>query len=184
MIVALYSYTSGSGKDTCADFIADWARMENRTFSRAAFANAMKVVCGAALGILGHPVDQIGVIDGLKLRGEIQAWEGDLCVSTQSGRDFIIGLAESIRRLDPEFWIRHTAASDAEVHVITDMRFIPEAEWVRAHGGVIVEIVRPGTTHRNEDSLAHTDHMILNNGSLESLQLEVCRIMDLIFPIR
>lgn len=195
MIVALYSHTCESGKDTCADFIQDWAQMENRTCTRAAFADEMKIVCADALGHYGPREHQIRFIDEIKLHGYIRSYfkgMGKLDSLTTplgqthaDGRDFIIGLAESIRRLDPEFWIRHTAASEAEIHVITDCRFRPEVDWVRANGGVVVEIIRPGTKHVNEDTIdpEFIDHIVVNDGDFDQLGVKVFHTMDLLFPI-
>ncbi len=188
-IVALYSYMCESGKDTCADMIAEWCRMETRSFSRAAFADEMKLVCADALGY-GPKMPRehkIHAIDELKMSGYVRSFHPDnsaLAVTHNNGRDFIIGLAESIRRLDREFWIRHTAASEAEIHAITDMRFQPEVDWVRANNGIVVEVVRPGAPHKNEDHIPsdQIDYTINNDGSLEDLGLSVFAMMDYFFP--
>lgn len=199
MIVALYSYTSQSGKDTVADFIAEWAEDRGKTFSRSAFADRMKIVCADALGITwpGPGVDpeiegtedewKIHTIDLLKLSGTVLAhWtedDGALEFGGRGGRAFIIGLAESIRRLDPEFWIRHGMPPAADVQVITDLRFLPEARAVTDQVGRLVEVHRSGTVHRNEDDLRGDCHFtIVNDSSLSDLRWTTYRVMDQMFP--
>lgn len=176
MLVAFYSYESGTGKDTAADFTKEWCDDLGFSFSRAAFADRMKIVCADALGIPGEDQDKIGFIDKIKLTGSVHyRWRTVNKVTQQSpgtpGREFIIGLAESIRRLDPEFWIRHTATSDADLHAITDLRFQPEADFVKREGGMLVEIRRAEGSygHRNEDRIS-CDAVINNNGDLDEFR--------------
>lgn len=185
MIVALYSFTSESGKDTCADFIEQWAEHHLRTCSRAAFADEMKLVCARALGCEAPREDSIRLIDEIKLRGYVRGFRDDgSAVTHNSGRDFIIGLAEAIRVLDDTFWIRHAGNPSADIHVLTDLRFEPEARWVKANGGKIVMVTRPGTIHRNEDCLEFTmvDAVIQNDSDLSVLHQRVTDTMNALFP--
>ena len=187
MIVALYSYTSQSGKDTVADFIENWARMEGKTVTRSAFADEMKVVCADALGMKAPREHQIRFIDDIKLNGYVRSFTKDpsLAVTHHDGRDFIIGLAESIRRLDPMFWIQHAIPPEADVQLITDLRFTPEAREVRWLGGKIISVFRPDTIHRNEDELPDDwiDQHVINNADLETLELRAFAAMDRLFPV-
>lgn len=193
MIYALYSETSESGKDSTADAIAEWARMEQRTFSRAAFADEMKIVCANALGMCELPREEkIGIMDLIKLApfGSVhyqfqEGKDGPIAYSTgQAGRDFIIGLAESIRALDKTFWVRHSAPPEAEIQVLTDLRFVPEAMWVREQGGKIIEVIRPDTVRHNEDRLPPSwiDAQIQNDGTLDDLGREAFIVMDALVP--
>ena len=65
--------------------------------------------------------------------------------------------------------------------VISDVRFVNEAKWVKARGGVIWHIVRPGTeavhSHASEASVAAiaeppglVDCTLINDGTLDQLQ--------------
>jgi hypothetical protein len=82
-----------------------------------------------------------------------------------------------IRKIDPDFWLRATsqqvdAARFQQGHdcVITDVRFPNEAEWIKAAGGVLVRLYRPGLAddgdrHESETALADwtEDHIVMNH---------------------
>ena len=59
--------------------------------------------------------------------------------------------------------------------VISDVRFDNEADTIRAHGGVVLHLVRPDAlhvaSHTSEDGVRRhsTDHTIVNDGTLEDL---------------
>lgn len=181
MLVAVYGH-SEVGKDTVATMIREWAAKKDWITSQSAFADAMKLVCARALGIEGdgYPDDKIRLIDEIKLRGSV-SWATGRAAGHTSGRDFIIGLAEGIRDLDREFWIVYALPKhDFDLHVMTDLRFQPEADAVEAAGGYIIEVYRPNSTPRNEDRLpAHqVDRVIVNDGTLDELAASVYFTMD------
>lgn len=189
MILALYSHGSYVGKDTAADAILALAEREGmmaRRTSRAAFGDQMKIVCADALGIVGADDHKIATMDAIKLAGEVrhEYWTDERLErrrppagGSQDGRDFIIGLADSVRRLDVGFWIQHAMGGpDAmcrdRLHVITDLRFLPEAEAVKAAGGWLVEVERPGQVVRNEDRLPveMLDGKLRNDSTMQELR--------------
>lgn len=87
------------------------------------------------------------------------------------------------RSLHGDFWLRLAGSYMADIEestghkhfVVSDVRFVNEAQWVRDRGGVIWRIERPGTVpvraHVSEQELYHfaADQVIYNVGSLESL---------------
>jgi hypothetical protein len=89
---------------------------------------------------------------------------------------------EVIRARDPEFWLR---ALDRRLPflgavAVADVRFDNEAQWVHAHGGVVIEVVRPdlpddGDTHASEIGLSThlIDATVLNTGPVEFLHKRV-----------
>lgn len=177
-IIAFYSFTSESGKDTATQFALDALDELHIPATRRAFADAMKIVAANALGLDGTREQKISMIDEIKLDGYVGCGTNrdrgdDMRVG---GRDFIIGLAESIREIDPTFWIRAVIPEQDGIVVISDLRFKPEAAFVRENGGTIIEIVRPGTTHRNEDAF-QPDHRIINEGTLDDLRRVVRRLI-------
>ena len=83
------------------------------------------------------------------------------------------------RNQDPEYWTRAWAARveqyDLErTHILVDdVRFTNELQTLKAKGGLIVKIERPGFNgagnHSSETSLDHYngwDHVIVNDGTL------------------
>lgn len=113
------------------------------------------------------------------------------------------------RSLHSDFWLRLAGAHMAdlqadfehmcELHeehgseyeraaprfVISDVRFINEAEWIRARGGVIWRVERPDAVpvraHASEAEIYHfkPDAVIDNSGDLEHLRHEVAHILAL-----
>jgi hypothetical protein len=178
-VVAFYGQ-SRAGKDTAADFAEIWAVREGLTIERRSFARHMKLVAARALGYGGeNPVDYV---DHVKLNAQIVTQFAPHAIQPppQDGRDFIIGLAEGIRDIDPEFWIRAAAGpSEADFLVYTDMRFHPEADYVRqVMGGLIFEVRRPNLRKYNEDTDIVPDRIIDNDGGLDRLRTQVEDAMD------
>jgi hypothetical protein len=89
---------------------------------------------------------------------------------------------ETIRRLDPDFWVRpvikeaNRLADQGKPVVITDVRFRNEADVIDHAGGVLIRIVRPGLddrdTHASETELDRRwcDFALMNDGTLEDWQ--------------
>lgn len=86
------------------------------------------------------------------------------------------------RGLHTDFWLRIAAAKIAMYSkyespgvVISDVRFPNEAAWVKAQGGVIWRIIRPGVepvrAHASEDLIASLpyDYVIDNRGTIDNL---------------
>lgn len=188
MLVALYSYTCQSGKDTVAGFIRDWCDRLGVSYANCGLADQMKIVCADALGIAGSDEAKIAEIDRIKNSGlggiyyQRKDSAGHLVTYStgQTGRDFIISVAESIRRLDPDFWIRHGMPPAADVRVLTDVRFQPEVDAVRlqAEPSFVVEVVRPDTQHVNEDRIPTVDWVLRNDDTLDMLHLRTYEMMD------
>jgi len=95
-------------------------------------------------------------------------------LGTEAGRDI---LGENIW-VDTAF-----GRTDADKIVVTDVRFPNEAEGIRARGGVVVRLHRPGVGPRNDhpSELALVDYPfdyhIDNDGTIEDLHNEVQRLL-------
>lgn len=93
--------------------------------------------------------------------------------------------SESIRALDPDFWVRTVMAqirADDVPAVITDVRFPNEHAAVWAAGGYTIRILRPGNdtsdTHISETALDNhrVDDEILNGGTVDNLHQRADRL--------
>lgn len=97
------------------------------------------------------------------------------------------------RALGADIWVRIATARMDELlgdtfgpvqFVISDVRFPNEAEVIRARGGQVWHVVRPGTQPvRAHESEAHAlaipaDFTILNNGTLDDLQATVLHALQ------
>lgn len=198
MIVAFYSESSYAGKDTCADAAAAWCRRNDVPCRRDAFAWDGKVVAADALGIEGTREEKIAAIDEIKLQGDVLArvdrgadhFDIDCAVS---GREYLIGLLgdpekkTGIRGIDEKFWTEQVIRRDDEFErsgggftIVSDLRFLEEAQSVRMADGVIVEIVRPDAPRFNEQRLPEdfVSGVIVNDGTIEELRSKLENIMS------
>lgn len=98
------------------------------------------------------------------------------------------------RQFNKDFWVKRLAKDYAkvikirnpDVVLITDVRFINEAEWIRKKGGIIIEITRQVDSalsyceqeHVSEAGIPQEliNKTVTNNGSRKELRnrLEVC----------
>ncbi len=93
-----------------------------------------------------------------------------------------------------ELGVRRAQACGAPLVVITDCRFVNEARVVRAAGGEVWRIVRPGaglsgaaglhsseTEQESPEFLKLVTRVVANTGSIEDLRATVC---ELLYPQR
>lgn len=75
----------------------------------------------------------------------------------------------------------------ADRWAIPDVRFPGEADAIKARGGVVIKVVRPGMptgdTHASETEVDNVqeDHLVVNDGTLVELELKVRDISRRIF---
>lgn len=91
-------------------------------------------------------------------------------------RDAFKEIGTFYRNKDPEFWIKVVKKQYEEITdkcvVITDVRYLNEAEFIRNHGGIIVRIVRPSIIssceHSSEQELLsiNEDIKIINDSTI------------------
>ncbi len=170
---------AGSGKDTLAIAMSQRSQLPLRPYSMTTPINRM------IDALLGHPVssntldqphhwaDQSYKASTVLLETTVRRLQQTL--GTEWGRDLI----------HPDIWL--WAAEQAinrlptgHVMVITNIRFVNEAEWVRARGGKIIRVDRSfaqgGMTadekiHVSEAGIpeALVDATLLNNGTVNDL---------------
>lgn len=177
-----------SGKDTVADYLEN---LTDGTVERDAFADRLKLIAAKTLGVTFHP-DDVGTeavrrwADHLKQNSEIVVLGPSGNVEAKlTGRKFLQRLgAEGIRDcLDSDVLVDAVPMErDCDLLILTDVRFPNEAEAVRAAGGQVWEITRPGTvadSHASEQRLDRdlVDHVIENDGSLDDLRDRVRELL-------
>lgn len=155
-----------SGKDTVARHL-----VMNHDFVRLAFADPLKQ---AAQEIFGLTAEQTWSDDlkevmiprwGMTPRKIFQLL-GTECMKPFFGEDMWI------KRLD----INYDILKDSDNVVVTDVRFDPEADYIRSKGGIIVEVRRgdglagEAGSHASERGLRLPPDMIIDNfGTIEDL---------------
>lgn len=178
MILAFTGYGK-SGKDTAA--------MALSGFGRRAFADPLKRELQAFL-LSAYGIDPMNctaeqkefirpylVLHGVKRREKNPLW-------------WIEQLAESIRYVDPMDWHDYTTpgmhfkTKELPNVVITDCRYINEAQWIESKGGRVILILRPGVAAANDEEAESIREIIAsglvsqtidNSGSIEELHEKV-----------
>jgi len=171
--------TAGSGKDTVAGFL-----VKLHGWRRLAFADLLKqavLELNPTLGtemFVGHPH---------RLADEVELNGWDAAKQVRGVRDLLQRLGVAMRNVDTNVWVRpvlEQAARETRPVVITDVRFDNEVEAVRALGGYVVRVSRPGTAPPNEhesEQLAlrpatFFDLTVDNDGDLDDLAREAGRL--------
>lgn len=126
------------GKDTLFKCIS--SINPNLTLRRAAFADELKKECDSFL------MENIN-ISAFTEKDE----EKDII------RPFLVTYGTHVRRkLDQNCWIKKlnekiNASEQSECFVITDVRFVNEAKWIKNKGGMLVHLSRNGILPANDD---------------------------------
>ena len=169
-----------SGKDTSANFLTKWMLLwkgPNFIINRMAFADSLKDFCMRYLGLTKHQCyDQEGKKEynefwGMTNREILQR------VGTEAMRN---GFHKDVWAKITELKIEK-AVNNGEFFIITDVRFPNEAEIIRKHGGIVVEIIRPASDvsgiegHASEQRLPIDliDIQYINDSSLEVLEYKI-----------
>src|SRR5271166_555437 len=154
-----------SGKDTCFKAIA--SALPNQNVQRVAFADKLKELSAIALGFTGTPEQLIAYMDEAKEQWEIGIKQIDsLSVPFHrlTGRAYLQHIGQGARKVFADgFWVDqilppsvpgHYKGADAllqdrypgvDVLCVTDVRYPNEADRVHELGGVVWQIIRPGT---------------------------------------
>ena len=169
MIIGLSGYAQ-TGKDTVADYL-----VKSYGFVRVAFADPIrealykldpKIRFGESSGVsLSHAVDRVG-------------WEEVKKISTDA-RELLQRLGTEVGRdmFGNDFWVNQAIlrAKEHRKVVISDVRYVNEAEAVRLQGGLLFRInknnVAEVNKHESEKNLNDYkfDHVINNNSTKEDL---------------
>lgn len=149
MIIGL-SGKAQSGKDTVGEYL-----VKKYGFVRVASADALK-----------------------RIARNIFGWNG---IKDEKGRTFLQDLGCSVRGYNKNYWINATMddimrhKQFGKIHfVITDVRFLNEAEILKSNGALILRINRDGIQkfdHVSETELDNYDFdmMIYNNSTIREL---------------
>lgn len=180
-----------AGKDTFARLLIEEGERQGIRVVRAAFADKMKVSAARSLGYLGSPEECVAEMDALKEGGYLAVMvPGTVEVARRvSGREFLQWFGTEGHRdvFGQDFWVdallplgvgRWEARFEGvDLIVVSDCRFVSEAERVRSLGGRILRIGRDllddGDQHASEAGLPveYIHEAVDNNGTIEDLRL-------------
>lgn len=138
----------------------------------AGYAQAGKDATGEIL-VRDHGFERRAFADALKEIALAIGWNG---IKDDAGRQLLQNLGLAVRtNLHPDAWVWPVLRDMPERLVITDVRFPNEAESIKAVGGVMVRVERPGVGpvngHVSEVAIDDWpyDGTVLNDGSLDAL---------------
>ena len=159
----------GHGKDTVGLFL------QEQGFKRTAFAQNLKI---AAMQIFQLAPQQVF--------GPISIKEAEDPRWGMTPREIMQKLGTEVgRNIHPDVWVKGTMLAlekeNARNVVITDVRFLNEANAVKEAGGIILRVIRPGfgTDEHNEHASEtemdgiEADYEVLNDGPRLALKEKV-----------
>ena len=175
VLIGLTGY-AGTGKDTVR------ALLEEHGYHGFAFADPMRQMVRAMVEAGGFDAR---FMDRRELKEEPIPFLGF------SYRELVQTLGDWGRGLAPDFWVRQASAYVADAgacglrqFVVSDVRFLNEAAWVRQQGGVIWRVhrdlagpVREHVSESEQDDIKPT-LTIHNNGSLDDLRVTVREALE------
>ena len=172
---------AGAGKDTLASLME-----ENLGFKRVAFAEALKDAAMHTFGLSKHQVEdreaKEAVVDcwGMSPRRLLQLF-GTEAMKPVFGEDiWVRRLKQRINAME--------ATGLYSKFVISDVRFDEEAEAIIKWGGLVIEVLRPGSgldgaaaLHKSEAGISPTlvHATIVNSTTIGDLLHKIRRIMEL-----
>lgn len=190
-----------SGKGTVA--LAVVSLLDDKNVLSVGFADKLKVMGALALGWRGTQQELIDLMDVFKEHGRVDSGldgpEIDYLLLSHgiTGREYLqnfgnqarnlFGLTFWIDQVLPDLYVDHgapladvlaTRYPDVDVLCLTDLRYPNEAERIKALGGVVWEVIRPGLEsdgHASEQPLPRglVDHQIINDAGVVELEERV-----------
>jgi hypothetical protein len=175
MIIGLTGYAQ-SGKDTVASIL-----VEQYGYTRVAFADKVREL----LYELDPPFPmENGKVVGLQNLIDVYGW--DSAKQNELVRSMLQNLGLGARKLfGPNVWVNEamkTMLNDPRPdlkYVVTDVRFLNEADMIKANHGQIWRVERPGinavNSHVSESQMDgyEINQTFLNNSSVEDLSASI-----------
>jgi hypothetical protein len=167
-------HQSRVGKDTCGNYLGKYLKSSGFTCKVTSFAILLKQVTYILYGNEGikyhdhydrYPEERTKVIPSLGM----------------SVVDLWIKVGQAIRTVHPDTWLNAVIKdTEAQVLIIRDVRFPNEAEAIRAKGGLLVKITRPGQVVRGSDAKIAEDYpwdiVINNDGELNEYLIQCAEL--------
>ena len=165
MIIGFSGYAR-AGKDTCADIIC----RTHRNYCKISFAEELKSECNAMMATVGRDINFYFEDDKIRHRDFLVFW-GKYCREHFGTGYWVAQLERSMDSL--------RRCNGTESFVVSDVRYPNEVEWIRANGGVVIYVRRPGTGAANDEeertigeilSRGLYDYGIDNDGTIDTLR--------------
>ncbi len=183
MLIGMSGYAQ-SGKDSCAEFM-----IENYGFERRAFADKLKLALVHLNPMVDYVSPRSGKVEWFRLTDAIRYYGGleSLKQNSPETRVLLQRLGTEVGReiFGNDFWVNQALGEVFNLKriVVTDVRFPNEVAAVRARGGQVWRVVRPGVkpvnAHASETAIddVEFDRYIENSGTLEDLYSQLASVM-------
>lgn len=175
-LIGLSGYAQ-SGKDSAA------AALVGDGWERRAFADTLRAFL--------YALNPMVLPSGTRLRSFVNAYGWETAKTTcPEVRELLqrCGTEAGRQVIGENVWVDATLRDLGDTPVVvTDVRFRNEADAIRARGGIVVRVVRPGvgplrmsdgSVHPSETALdgCPFEHLLHNDGTLDDLHCEVRKI--------
>lgn len=178
-----------SGKNVFADYLKESLNNKyNRTFELFAFADVLKNMCQREFE-LTH--DQLW---GNSKEIPDERYKKSDSEEFWSAREIMQAMGSFYRTINFDFWVKKL--NDRVVNrkdiIITDVRYMNEANFIRKSNGILIKIVRDtgnnihGKNHESEINLNNYkffDLIVENKGTLEDLQKISVEVSDVFISL-
>lgn len=172
-----------AGKDTCTKFLLDYLTEKGIPHQHLKFADKLKQVISIMTDV---PLEEIYTHEGkAKFIPELNQTVGKLHQT----------IGDLMKQINPNIWVYPVSRkfNSNLFIVISDVRFLSEANAIKEAGGIIIKIERndkhdPLTStgrdpkHNSETSLNHYEGfstILHNDGTLEELKLKLFKHLNL-----
>jgi hypothetical protein len=166
-------HKSRQGKDAFSDFLVSYLRMNTKSkkIVKLGWADALKNICHQTYSWTGIKPPQ-----HYEVKPEDRNIKYDFGFMKGTVVDLWIAVGNHFREMDQQIWVNASLkCTQADVVIFKDTRYLNEAEALKASGGILVKVVRPGfeglpsVTDNALNGFEGWDITIQNNGDLQQL---------------
>ena len=180
MKIIAFGYKKGSGKNTAGKFLSTHLKIT------AGHLKVKQISFAAKLKDISHQLyGWAGVRPGVYYETHWDRKEVVLPKLGLSPRDTWILIGNKMREMYADTWIKFALFGvNADILIITDLRFINEADQVVAAGGCVARIIRDGLPQGTDpaevelDSWSGWKYTIDNNGTFQELHTQIEKIAE------
>lgn len=183
MKIIAFGYKKGTGKDTAARFLNTILRMDNGLMiKQISFAAKLKDVSHQLYGWAGlHP--------GVYYESHRAEKEIILPQIGLSPREIWIGVGNKLREVYQDTWIHFALHGvNADILIITDLRFRNEFEAIVKNGGITIKMLRSDISLGTDAAEVELDnvpdsqwkYVVNNNGTLKDLYSKMEKFAEIL----
>jgi hypothetical protein len=187
--------SKGSGKDTCADYL-----VEKFHYHKVAFGDPVKEICKLLFNLSNDRLENRHLKEQIDPHWNISPRNMFQRIGTEFGQELVFTIFPELNdKIDKKhLWITLLSEKMGKLngndynlkinHVISDIRFKHEVDFIKQRGGQVLKINRPNLKmndiHKSENELdtidaSLIDYEIDNNYSLEELYSQLDTIINL-----